>query len=78
MSGPVGMSPPSTQSDTEGKLRNQVLSQLVTALMNAFPQASSELTTSATGGSHAVPADAVQFLTITINGTPYKIALFNP
>ncbi len=65
-------------------LRNQVLSQLATSLaalvpafQAAFPQASTNLTTTATGGTHAVPANAAQFLTITINGTAYKIALFN-
>jgi hypothetical protein len=64
-------------------LRNQVLSQLTTtlgqvttALQAAFPQASTNLTTTATGGTHAVPANAFQFLTITINGVAYKVALF--
>ncbi len=64
-------------------LRNQLLSQLIVSLGNvssalqaAFPQASTALTTTAIGGTHAVPANAVQFLTITVNGTAYKVALF--
>lgn len=70
---------------TADQLRNQVLSELtttlsqvVTALQAAFPQASANLTTTATGGSHAVPGNAAEFLTITINGVSYKLALFNP
>lgn len=66
-------------------LRNQVLSQLTTtlqqvatALQSAFPQAGSNLTTTATGGSHAVPGSAAQFLTVTINGVAYKAALYLP
>lgn len=68
---------------TADQLRNQVLSQLTTnlaavtaALQAAFPQASSNLVTSATGGSHAVPANAVFFMPVVINGTTYKVALF--
>jgi hypothetical protein len=70
---------------TADQLRNQVLSQLatslasvVTALQAAFPQASTNLTTTATAGTHTVPASAAEFLTITINGTAYKVALFLP
>ena len=70
-------------STTADQLRNQVLSQLatslasvVTALQAAFPQASTNLVTTATGGSHAVPADAVLFMPVVINGTTYKVALF--
>lgn len=69
---------------TADQLRNQVLSQLtttlgdvVTALQSAFPQASSNLVTTATGGSHAVPANAVFFLPVVINGITYKVALFS-
>ncbi len=36
------------------------------------------LQTTATAGANPVPADAQFFLNVTINGTPYKIALFNP
>ena len=68
---------------TADQLRNQILSQLtttladvVTALQAAFPQASTNLVTSATGGSHAVPANAAFFMPVVINGTTYKIALF--
>lgn len=64
-------------------LRNQVLSQLTVtlgqvtaALQAAFPQASTNLTTTATGGTHAVPANAVFFMPVIINGTTYKVALF--
>lgn len=78
--GQVGGANTNTTAD---QLRNQVLSKLSTdlvaltaAFQAAFPQASTNLTTIATGGSHAVPANAFEFLTITINGTAYKIALF--
>lgn len=70
---------------TADQLRNQVLSQLTTtlgavntSLQSAFPQASANLTTTATAGTHAVPANAAQFLAITINGVAYKVALFLP
>ena len=72
-------------STTADQLRNQVLSQVATnlaavtaALQAAFPQASSNLVTTATGGTHAVPANAAEFLPVVINGTTYKIALFLP
>lgn len=79
--GQVGGANTNTTAD---QLRNQVLSQLavtlatlVTALQAAFPQASNNLTTTATAGSHTVPTSAAEYLTITINGTSYKVALFN-
>lgn len=69
---------------TADQLRNQVLSQLavslaavVTALQAAFPQASTSITTTATAGTKTLPAAPADFLLIDINGTPYKVALYN-
>ena len=61
---------------TADQLRNQILSLLVTALQNAIPQASASITHSATAGSDTLPAAPAGFLTITISGTAYKLALY--
>jgi hypothetical protein len=57
-------------------LRNQVLSQLVTVLTNAFPQASASISQIASGGSAMLPANPVAFLTVTVSGQNFKIALY--
>lgn len=61
---------------TADQLRNQVLSQLVTVLQTLFPQASSSVTATATAGAGTLPAAPDKFLTITISGTAYKVALY--
>lgn len=59
------------------QFRNQVLSQLVMALQNAIPQASASVVATATAGSATLPAAPVAFLTITVSGVAYKLALYN-
>lgn len=61
---------------TADQLRNQVLSQLVTVLQTLFPQASSSITATAIAGAATLPANPTAFLTITVNGTAYKVALY--
>lgn len=63
---------------TADQLRNQVLSQLVTVLSTLFPQASAAVTATATAGAATLPANPTAFLTITLNGTAYKVALYKP
>lgn len=68
----------SAAGTTADILRNQVLSQLVTVLLTLFPQASSAVTATATAGAATLPAAPTAFLTITLNGTAYKVALYKP
>ena len=70
---------------TADQLRNQVLSQVATnlasvtaALQAAFPQASSSIAPTATAGTASLPAAPANFLAVTINGTAFKIPLYNP
>lgn len=71
-------SPGSTTTGTVAdQLRNQVLSQLVTVLSNAFPQATASISATATGGAATLPANPTAFLTITVGSTAYKLALYS-
>lgn len=74
--GSLGGGGSNTTGTTADQLRNQVLSQLVTALDNAFPQASAAISATATAGSATLPAAPKVFLTITVSGAAYKIALY--
>lgn len=70
-------SPGSTTTGTVAdQLRNQVLSQLVTVLSNAFPQATASISATATGGAATLPANPVSFLTITVGSSAFKVALY--
>ena len=60
------------------QLRNQNLGLLVTALQNAFPQASTSVTLTATAGTATLPVNPTAFLTLTVSGTSYKIPLYKP
>jgi hypothetical protein len=62
---------------TADQLRNQVLSGILTTLMNAFPQATASISATATGGAATLPANPVAFLTITVGSTAYKLALYS-
>jgi len=80
-----GQSGGANTNTTADQLRNQVLSQLTTtlqdvvdALQAAFPQAATNLATTATAGTHAVPTNAVFFMPVVINGVTYKVALYGP
>lgn len=82
-SGPSGGG--TNAGSTADILRNQVLSQLTTtlgqvtvALQAAFPQASTNLTTTATAGTQTLPAKPAEFLSITVSGVAYKIPLYLP
>jgi hypothetical protein len=58
-------------------LRNQVLSQLVTVLTNAFPQATAQISNTATGGgAQGLPPQPTAYLTITIGAQAFKIPLY--
>ncbi|WP_027584721.1 hypothetical protein [Bradyrhizobium sp. Ai1a-2] len=85
LGGATSGAPPAAQAGggpaagtTADILRNQVLSQLVTVLTNAFPQASAQISDAATAGSGTVslPAHPAAFLTINISGQAFKIPLY--
>lgn len=54
------------------------INNLATVIGRIFPQASSSVTHSATGGGDTLPANPSGFLTITVNGTSYKVPLYGP
>lgn len=56
----------------------QAVFRINTTIGNALPQADSALTDTATGGSDILPGNPEKFLSITVNGVPYKIPLYNP
>jgi len=45
---------------------------------SVFPIGGTSVSTSATAGAATLPANPVAFTTVTINGTSYKIPLYNP
>lgn len=52
------------------------LQQTIAAL---FPQAGASVVTTATAGTDgAPPAQVAGYLVITVNGQPFKVALYNP
>lgn len=53
------------------------ISNLVTAFKNAFPQASSTISHSATAGTDTLPAAPAGFLPVTIGGVAYKIPIYH-
>jgi hypothetical protein len=57
-------------------LRNQVLSQLVTTLMNMFPQATAQISMTANAGEATLPDKPTGFLTITVGPQAFKIPLY--
>lgn len=62
---------------TADQLRNQVLSAILTALQNKFPDASASISATATAGAAMLPANPAAFLTVTVGATSYKIPLYN-
>lgn len=55
----------------------QAINTLNQTLAATFPQADAAVTHSATAGSDTLPADPAAFLTITVDGVAYKVALYN-
>lgn len=43
-----------------------------------FPLATSAISHTATGGADTLPANPAGFLTVTVNGTAYKVPIYNP
>jgi hypothetical protein len=52
--------------------------QLIEAIGNFFPQASSTVATTATAGTGTLPAAPSKFLAVTVDGVAYKIPLYLP
>ena len=69
----VGGANTNTSAD---QLRNQVLSGILTALQNGFPQATASISSTATAGSATLPSNPTAFLTITVGADAYKIPLY--
>ena len=64
---------------TSSNNANKILSQIALAIAAAFPQAASTtITTTATSGAQTLPGNPAGFLTVTVNGVPFKIPLYNP
>lgn len=64
--------------ETQLKLANQQMGLLIQTLKAIFPVTGATSTT-ATGGTHAVPANALLFLDVTLpDGTQGKVAVFSP
>lgn len=55
---------------------SQVTQAVVDAIVATFPGAATSITHTATAGADTLPAAPAGFLTVTIGGTPYKIALY--
>lgn len=54
------------------------VNNLAQTMKAVFPLASSSVVNTATGGAQTLPANPAGFLTITVNGTSYKVPLYNP
>lgn len=74
---PADASGSNTTGTVADQLRNQVLSGLLTAFQNAFPQATASISSSASAGSAMLPANPTAFLTIQVGATAYKIPLYS-
>lgn len=66
-----------TTGTVADQLRNQVLSGILTALQNKWPDATASISATATAGAATLPANPVAFLTITVGAAAYKIPLYN-
>lgn len=67
-------------ADTEDRLRNQMLAQIVEKLGAIFPSIAGVSTSSATaGGASALPGAPAGYLPITLpDGTQGKVPYWNP
>lgn len=54
------------------------INNLSQKIASAFPQGGVATSTTASSGAATLPAAPAAFTTVTINGTPYKIPLYNP
>lgn len=68
-----------SMDDILSALKNgvQAINSLATIIQSTFPQSSSAITHSATAGPDTLPAKPSGFLTITVNGTTYKVPLYD-